>query len=256
MRATFRLWALGGLVLVLGASVRAQGGVRTFPLTVHVAEGVEREDIDQRVQNANRLFGDAGTAFEVAAVVPLDARHARLVTRPDRDALGAYATPRTIDVFVVQSLVDVDTPPLERRGVHWRDRTRPGIRYVIVIASAGPFVLAHELGHYFGNGHSDVAGNLMSYTRGEGDPFLDAVQLGRIRRASRSLAQRFGMHRAHRHELKPVRAGEKSHDRVHRERERERSDDGEDVAWAHPRPRRRARHGRKRARSSGFGMRH
>jgi hypothetical protein len=179
------------MLLVFAGNVAAQRGLRTFPLTVHVAEPVLREDIDARVQNTNRLFGEAETRFEVATVVPLDARHARLVTRADRDALGAYVTPRTIDVFVVQSLVDVDTPPLERRGVHWRDRTRPGIRYVIVIASAGPWVLAHELGHYFGNGHSDVAGNLMSYTRGEGDPFFDVAQLGRIRRASRSLARAF-----------------------------------------------------------------
>ena len=112
-----------------------------------------------------------------------------LTTREDRDALGAYRTPGTIDAFVVRGLVDVDTPPLPRRGVHWRDRTRRGVRYVIVVADASPWVLSHELGHYFGNPHSDVPGNLMSYTRAKGDPFLDAVQLGRVRRSAARLAR-------------------------------------------------------------------
>jgi hypothetical protein len=41
-------------------------------------------------------------------------------------------------------------------------------------------VLAHELGHFFGNGHSDVADNLMSYTRTGGRVFLDDAQIDRI----------------------------------------------------------------------------
>ena len=41
-------------------------------------------------------------------------------------------------------------------------------------------VLAHELGHFFGNGHSDVPDNLMSYSRTGGRVFLDETQIDRI----------------------------------------------------------------------------
>ena len=41
-------------------------------------------------------------------------------------------------------------------------------------------MLAHELGHFFGNGHSSVPDNLMSYTRSGGKAFLDDAQVARV----------------------------------------------------------------------------
>lgn len=156
---------------------------------MHFATSLGEDALATRLRRANERFAAADVAFRIARSDTIPERHARLLDRDDRDALGAYRTERAIDVFVVDLLIDVDTPPLPRRGVHWRDRTRPGVRYVIVIAASGEWVFAHELGHYFGLGHSDVAGNLMSYTRGDGDPFLDATQLARIRGSSRRLAR-------------------------------------------------------------------
>jgi hypothetical protein len=73
-----------------------------------------------------------------------------------------------------------------RRGVHWHSQSHPGKHYVILSSIAGPNVLAHELGHYLGNPkHSEVPGNLMSYQRAEGPPFLDAIQVRRIQRTLR-----------------------------------------------------------------------
>jgi hypothetical protein len=46
-----------------------------------------------------------------------------------------------------------------------------------------PTVLAHEMGHYFGNGHSGTLDNLMSYERTGGPVFLDPAQ-GRVIQAS------------------------------------------------------------------------
>jgi len=188
------LAVLVALVCATAPAARANA-TRTFPLAVHVATTPAPEFLEARVRRANERFAEASVAFEVARVVPIPDRHARLVTREDRDALGEYHSRDAIDVFVVESLTDVDTPPLPRRGVHWRDRTRPGVRYVVVIAGSSEWVLAHELGHYFGLGHSDVAGNLMSYRRGDGDPFLDATQLSRISASATRLAQtrRFGI---------------------------------------------------------------
>jgi hypothetical protein len=190
-----RLPSVALLTLLASASFAQAPAARTFPITLHLLAPDARASVDTRVAVANQIFAPADVAFAVQEVVPLDARHADLVSREDRDALGAYVTPRTIHVFVVRSLMDVDTPPLARRGVHWRDRGRRGVRYVIVIAEAGESVLAHELGHYFGNAHSDVPGNVMSYTRAEGLPFFDAPQIARIRGSARRLARAFRLPR-------------------------------------------------------------
>ena len=79
---------------------------------------------------------------------------------------------------------DVDEPERYRQGVHWRPRGEAypeRAHFVIVSSIAGPTVLAHELGHYFGNGHSDVPGNIMCYERGDVPPFFDETQGARIR---------------------------------------------------------------------------
>ena len=53
---------------------------------------------------------------------------------------------------------------------------------MIVSAISGPYVLAHELGHFLGNPeHSEVAGNLMSYQLTDEVPVLDHAQIGRVR---------------------------------------------------------------------------
>ena len=120
----------------------------------------------------------------------MPAAHAELETRADRHALARFMRPRAINWFVVASLRDVDEPSRFRQGVHWRPRLRGapgGAHFVIVSAIAGPTVLAHELGHFFGNPHSTVPGNLMSYDRGEGPPVLDAVQRQRIAARAREM---------------------------------------------------------------------
>lgn len=183
------LLALAALGAAAFAPSARASGVRAFPLVVHAATELAPDFVSTRVAAANARFAPAEVGFVVDRQATIPGEHAALVTREDRDALGAFHTRRAIDVFVVASLTDVDTPPLPRRGVHWRDRTRPGVRYVIVIASSSEWVLAHELGHYFGLGHSDVVGNLMSYQRGDGDPFLDATQLTRVRSSARRLAR-------------------------------------------------------------------
>ena len=70
-------------------------------------------------------------------------------------------------------------------GVCWTGRG--GKRFLVVAQTAKPTVLAHELGHFFGNPHSTVTDNLMSYTRTGATAFLDERQLGTIR----SFAARF-----------------------------------------------------------------
>ncbi|MCZ7678805.1 MAG: M10 family metallopeptidase domain-containing protein [Sandaracinaceae bacterium] len=157
------------------------------------AEVVDRAWIDAQVENANTIFRPHGVSFRVARRARMDARHARLESRADRHALGGLLTERVIDCFIVLSLRDVDEPSRYRQGVHWRPRGEAypaGAHFVIVSSIAGPTVLAHELGHYFGNGHSDVPGNIMSYERGDVPPFFDDAQAARIRSSARRFLRR------------------------------------------------------------------
>ncbi|MFW6051356.1 MAG: hypothetical protein ACODAU_09290 [Myxococcota bacterium] len=182
----------GAIAMVLAASAGAEEPERrTLPLSVAVArvDGapvVERRWVVERLASANRVFAAAGLRFALAEVRPLPEAHARLDTRADRHALRERARAKVVNVFVVDRLRDVDEPSRFRQGVHWRPPPRPGVHYVILSAIAGPDVLGHELGHFFGNHrHSDTPGNIMSYDRGDGPPFFDAAQIRVIRRHAR-----------------------------------------------------------------------
>ena len=178
--------------MVLVAFVARAGESVVLPVVVHVAtiDGaavVPEGFVAERVARANEIFAPYKVAFEVRATVPLAGQHAALETKADRDALSAYAKRGAIDWFVVRSLRDVDDRTQLRRGVHWHSQTQSGTHFVIVSSIAGPNVLAHELGHYLGNpAHSEVAGNLMSYTPGEGLPLLDDKQQKRMARTLRA----------------------------------------------------------------------
>jgi hypothetical protein len=134
---------------------------------------------------AERLYAPLGVRFRVVSERTLAIPRPDLETRADRDALATECAPKVINVFVVASLRDVDDGVSARRGVHWRSSRHPTQRYIIVSSIAGPNVLAHELGHYFGNGHSTVVDNLMSYNRTGGEVFLDPRQGATIRSAAR-----------------------------------------------------------------------
>ena len=136
------------------------------------------------IDAAQGLFEPFGVRFARADGAPLDARLAHMETRADRDALAPHATRHGIDVFVVDSLRDVDDPLQMRRGVHWHAPS--GAHYLILVAGAATTVLAHELGHYFGNPHSPVLDNVMSYARSGGPVFFDADQGRRIAARARA----------------------------------------------------------------------
>ena len=195
--ATVRLLVLVALTLALLAVVSPRSASAdepvTFGLRVMVAEVdgepvVDEEWVAERIGWANRIFEPATIDFRQGSREPLAEEHADLISRSDRHALGPLVEGTLIHVFVVRSLANVDVDGDFIRGVHWRSRRGgdgPGgsrRHYVILSSIAGPTVLAHELGHFFGNPHSDTPGNIMSYSRGSGPPFFDRAQLGRIRR--------------------------------------------------------------------------
>lgn len=178
--------ALLGL-LCLGQTQARGSAPWLVPIVFHVAESAEhRAPIEpfllNQVRRANEAFAKTGIAFEDRGHEPLAAAHAVLVSREDRDRLLPYAKLGAVHCMLVARLMDIDEPGRERRGVHWyrAGTSRPHI--VILSTLAGDYVLAHELGHFFGNPrHSQEPGNLMSYLPGELPPFLTEPQKARVR---------------------------------------------------------------------------
>jgi hypothetical protein len=179
---------MGRVVLILLAVLGLEGAARaedTFGLAIAVAEEDRAEVqpeawIFDQIASAQKLFAKVGIHFRWTIKKPL--KRTRLETRADRDALASELEPSVINVFVVASLRDVDDPDRFRMGVCWR--RGDGKPYIIVSATARPTVLAHELGHFFGNGHSTVPNNVMSYIRTDAEVFFDANQIGVIRRTA------------------------------------------------------------------------
>jgi hypothetical protein len=190
---------MAAALLVVNRPVHAkkpEAAIPALPVIVAVAQQPgpdgapqpvrDRAWVDAQLAQAERLFGVHGVRFEARAVRPLDARFARLETKDDRDALASELAPGVVNVFVVASLRDVDDPTLLRMGVHWRKRKALSKHYVIVSSTAMPTTLAHELGHFFGNGHSQVVNNVMSYQRTDDSAvFFDELQARKIRSFAR-----------------------------------------------------------------------
>jgi hypothetical protein len=182
------LAACGLLASTLARPVRAALPATSVPLSFAVAlEGnVAVRDsawIDEQIAAMAELYAALDLRPVNVGVRTIGSKFLHMETRADRDALASELHAGVANVFVIGTLRDVDEPSRMRRGVHWRNRKDPSRRYVIVAAEAMPTVLAHEMGHYFGLGHSSVRDNLMSYDRTGGRVFLDDAQ-ARIVKAS------------------------------------------------------------------------
>jgi hypothetical protein len=155
-----------------------------FGLSIAIARGesgapvVDDAWVQSQIDDANRLFAPLGASFRWTIEKSLAEPHGELHTRANRDALTPFTETNMIDVFVVRELEDVDEPGRYRMGVCWTGRG--GKRFIVVARSARPTVLAHELGHFFGNPHSTVQNNLMSYSRDGSSVFLDERQAATI----------------------------------------------------------------------------
>jgi hypothetical protein len=153
-------------ILTLNVAVRA--------VDVDGTRVVDDAWVDAQWAAVDRLYAKMGIRFERRWADVLPATSARLETKEDRDALGEYFVDGVINVFFVKALLDIDEIGRIRMGVCWRTPSRR--RFVAVASNAKPTVLAHELGHFLGNGHSKVMDNVMSYDRTGGPVFFDAAQ--------------------------------------------------------------------------------
>jgi hypothetical protein len=194
-------WTAVVLSLLVTFVLRASSqDPRRLPIVFHVAPSAlhhaEPEAfVARQLAHANATFAPLGIAFYDAGRRALDARHASLETRADRDALLAYAERGAVHCMIVAQLMDVDEPGRERRGVHWKAAAPSENHMVIVSTLSGNYVLAHELGHYFGNpAHTELPGNLMSYLPGQEPPFFTKEQAKRVLRSVERMLARGALH--------------------------------------------------------------
>ncbi len=169
----------------LGASgvEPARVGLRFVVAQVEGEPVASEAFLREQLARAHEIFAPLGIELVRLDDATMPAHHAELHTRRDRNALARYVQPGIISCMVVGKLMDVDEPGRERRGVHWTPPSARSKHFVIVSAISFPHVLAHELGHFFGNpSHSETPGNLMSYVGADGPPFLDDAQKHRVRR--------------------------------------------------------------------------
>jgi hypothetical protein len=183
------LYALTLLLFSAVAEAQVQVPVLLHMARENGADVAPEAFIQDQLEHANTIYRPLGLELVIAGRRAMAL--ARMITREDRDALGPQRVAGVVNWFVVAQLMDVDEPGRERRGVHWHLRASPRVRYVIVSAIAGPWVLSHELGHFFGNpNHSQVAGNLMSYDWSLPVPFLDDAQQANVARTVRGMRAR------------------------------------------------------------------
>lgn len=161
----------------------ARADDETFGLAIAIAHKSAGDEawLDAQIARANELFAPAAVRFRWTIEKTLDPAHAEMHSREDRDALAALGEKNGfVDVFVVDALEDVDEPGRMRRGVVWTHKP-DGKRYVVLARGSFIGVLGHELGHFFGNPHTSVPDNLMSYTRTGGSVSFDDAQIARAR---------------------------------------------------------------------------
>ncbi len=178
------------------AEAKTQDEVPPLALALIVAQRgdepvVESSWLARQVSEAQRLMSAHGVSVGVVKQRTLGEAYARLENASERDALSSHLDKGVINAFFVERLRDVDRPDRFIRGVRWRDRRDLSKDYVIVASIAGPFTLCHELGHFLGNGHSQVVNNVMSYKHE--DPAkvaFDARQGAKLRLVARQLLAR------------------------------------------------------------------
>lgn len=146
-----------------------------FAIRLLATETTRDAWIARQLAYANDRYAAVGIAFHLEAKEKLDAAYRILDGAQARDRVGREAVRRGEILWVVpERLVDLDGST-RRRGVHWRDRADARSedqrrRWVIVTVDADPFVLAHELGHFFGLPHSTEAASFMNKTPGPRRP--------------------------------------------------------------------------------------
>ncbi len=169
------------LVAVTFATPAAVAEPVGIPVVVHVTRLANQPiasetQVRELIAAVNQSYAGSDVCFVVQAIRSDDGV-AELVTYRHRRAFRRSLVTRAINVFLVHSIKDPSTSEstaralarVGRKASGWlagaeipAPRRKPS-RYLIVTFSSGALTLAHELGHFLGEGHHKDPANLMSY---------------------------------------------------------------------------------------------
>jgi hypothetical protein len=140
--------------------------------------------LDAEIATANSLFAPVGIQFRSSEQLGLTPEHAHIGDVVEIQQLVSQVrladrAPRrfALDVFLVEDMFS--SADAGGTGFAQARDPRPGL-VVIAVTSANPALLAHELGHYIGLGHSSDPENPMFETA-PGDAAFDPVQVSQLR---------------------------------------------------------------------------
>ena len=137
--------------------------------------------IENQVQKANDVYADAGLRFSVRISEQTLTKKTRgrctILTKRQRDSFESLANSVAGPVVIVVDRIQDDrVASYNLKGLHWR---RMKSHWVYLTREARSYVMAHELGHYYGLRHDMKGGNLMA--PGPSDPSRSDVS-GKPRR--------------------------------------------------------------------------
>lgn len=178
---------------------------KPFFVAIHVATA-KADDTDQRaaefIDTANAHFAAAGVSFVESTRDTLPASFAILETQGERHRLKKYFVPNTINLFLLDEIDDPTPSDSTKRAAAWHELPLSGLlagahieypgrtpgTYIILSRNTEKLTLTHELGHFFGAGHSKDPENIMGYGREK--KRFDAKQIQAFQDAARRFRRR------------------------------------------------------------------
>lgn len=135
-----------------------------LPLCLHIGQFESTpvstdQKLEQMLAHARKVLGALSIVPIVKSTDTFPEHEVRTVS--ERDALKDRYQRDCVNVFILMRVFNADKNDEPISGVHWRFRGDTSITYIILSANASPDVLAHELGHLFGLGHTGDRNNIM-----------------------------------------------------------------------------------------------
>ncbi len=176
-----------------------------FALTIHVAT-TKPEDaskrIGQKIETANDHYSQVGMAFDGEDTRELPESFAVIENIPERHKLKKYLVKKTINVFVVDEILDPHPSKATKKAAKWQGRKPSGRltgahievknripdTYIIISRRSPKVTLTHELGHFFGLPHHRDPANIMSYGRDRAE--FDRRQLKVIKSQAKKIVRK------------------------------------------------------------------
>jgi len=143
---------------------------KPFAMVFNVASNqnyIDQKRIELLLHNANRLFADAGIVFDAVEIKLIPSSFSVLETVLERHKLKKFFLAKTINVFLVDEIVDSNSFSRKKKTSAWMSDHSNGVlpetrviargktpnSYLVLSKNASSMSLTNELGRFFGTSH-------------------------------------------------------------------------------------------------------